>query len=150
MIAYPDTSFLCALYRPQVNSTIAAEYATKMSEALHVSTPLLYEFRQSTRWQAWLHSKDSEKGFDRKTAQAVLATLQSNISSGGVVVVPIDWSDVASRAEHLSAQHTWTQGYRGFDLLHVATALHLGVTEFLSFDTKQRQLAKKEGLVVPF
>ena len=64
--------------------------------------------------------------------------------------MPIDWSDVASRAKHFSAQHTWVEGYRGFDLLHIATALHLGVTEFLTFDTKQRQLAEKEGLHVPF
>jgi len=31
----------------------------------------------------------------------------------------------------------------------VATALHLGVTEFLTFDGNQKRLAEAEGLVVP-
>ena len=149
MIAYPDTSFLCAMYRMQVNSPQAAKHFAKMPEPLHVASPLLYEFRQSTRWQAHLHLKNPSKGFDRAIAQAAFAKLQANIASGAVVVVPVDWPDVASIAERLSAQHTWTQGYRGFDILHVATALHLGATEFLTFDGGQKRLAEAEGLLVP-
>jgi predicted nucleic acid-binding protein len=34
------------------------------------------------------------------------------------------------------------------DILHVATALHLGATEFLTFDANQKELAEAEGLVV--
>jgi predicted nucleic acid-binding protein len=149
MIAYPDTSFLCAFYRKQVNSSRAATHFAQMPEALHVASPLLFEFRQSIRWQVFLHTKDPSKGYDRPTAQAALAKLQAEIASGAVVVVPVDWADVASIAERLSAQHTWTEGYRGFDVLHVATALHLGASEFLTFDAKQKDLAESEGLVVP-
>lgn len=149
MIAYPDTSFLCALYRNQVNSPQAARHFAQMPEPLHIASPLLFEFRQSTRRQAYLHSKDPAKGFDRTTAQTALAKFHANIAAGAIVVVPVDWADVASIGEHLSAQYTWTEGYRGFDVLHVATALHLGAREFLSFDTKQQTLARAEGLVVP-
>jgi predicted nucleic acid-binding protein len=36
------------------------------------------------------------------------------------------------------------------DTLHVATALHLGAKEFLTFDARQSKLAAAEGLkVVP-
>ena len=150
MIAYPDTSFLCAMYRMQANSVRAAKHFARMPEPLYVASPLLFEFRQSTRWQAYLHTKDAGKGFDRATAQAALAKLQANIAGGAVVVVPVDWPDVASIAERLSAQHTWTEGCRGFDILHVATALHLGAAEFLTFDGGQKQLAQAEGLAVPF
>lgn len=149
MIAYPDTSFLCAMYRMQTNSPQAASYFAAMPEPLHVSSPLLYEFRQSTRWQVFLHSKDAAKGFERATAQAALSKLQANIAAGAIVVVPVDWVDVISISERFSAQHTWTEGYRAFDILHVATALHLGATEFLTFDGKQKQLAEAEGLHVP-
>jgi hypothetical protein len=31
----------------------------------------------------------------------------------------------------------------------VATALHLGAREFLTFETNQKQLAEAEGLTVP-
>ena len=39
---------------------------------------------------------------------------------------------------------------RGLDILHVATALELGVQEFLTFDANQKTLAEAEGFVVPF
>ncbi len=149
MIAYPDTSFLCAFYRKQANSPQAAAHFAKMPEALHVASPLLFEFRQSVRWQTFLHQQDPSKGYDKPTALAALSKLQQEIAIGAVVVVPVEWADVASIAERLSAQYTWTQGYRGFDVLHVATALHLGASELLTFDGKQKELAEAEGLVVP-
>ncbi len=149
MIAYPDTSFLCAMYRQQDNSRLAANYFAGMPEPLHLASPLLFEFRQATRWQVFLHSHNSAKGFDRSTAVAALGKLQANIATGAVVVVPIDWADVASIAERLSSQYTWTEGHRGFDVLHVATALHLGVAHFLTFDDNQKKLAEAEGLAVP-
>ena len=51
MNAYPDTSFLYAIYRKQVNSPAAAAFFQKMPEPLIVSSLLLYEFRQSVRFQ---------------------------------------------------------------------------------------------------
>ena len=149
MIAYPDTSFLCGLYVPQDNSLAATQHAAAMPERLHVASPLLYEFRQSVRFQAYLHSKDPTKGYDRATADTALAKLRANIHIGGVVMVPVDWSETVNLAEQLSAKYTWTLGYRGFDILHVATALHLGAREFLTFDARQKALAKAEGLLVP-
>jgi predicted nucleic acid-binding protein len=41
-----------------------------------------------------------------------------------------------------------TGGHRSLDVLHVATALHLGAREFLTFDTNQRKLAAAEKLKV--
>ena len=121
----------------------------RMPEALHVALPLLFEFKQSVRWQVFPHSKDPAKGYDPATAQAALARLQRDIAMGAVVVTPIDGADVASIAEKPSGQYTWTEGYRGFDVVHVATALHLGALVFLTFDGKQKQLAEAEGLIVP-
>ena len=51
-------------------------------------------------------------------------------------------------AETLSTRHTITSGHRSFDVLHVATALHLGAREFLTFDVNQRKLAAAEKLKV--
>lgn len=149
MIAFPDASFLCAMYVPQSHSPEAARYFAAMPEALHVASPLLYEFRQSVRFQAFLHSKDRTKGYDRATADTALLKLKQMIHNRSVVVVPVDWADVVTLAEQISAKHTWTLGYRGFDIIHVATALHLGVREFLTFDARQKALAMAEGLVVP-
>ena len=54
------------------------------------------------------------------------------------MVVPAEWPDVLAIAERLSSQHAIKSGHRFVDLLHVATALHLGAKEFLSFDSNQR------------
>ena len=150
MIAYPDTSFLCALYRLQANSPAAAGHLAGMTEPLHIASPLLFEFRQSLRFQSFIHSKDRTKGFSKAAGQAALAKFQANVSIGAIVIIPVEWADIASIAERLSAQHTWTEGYRAFDIVHVATALHLGASEFLSFDGRQRSLALAEGLRLPF
>jgi PIN domain. len=148
VIAYPDTSFLCALYRRQDNSPEAAAYFKTMPEALHVSGLLLFEFRQSLRFQVWLHEHNPHKGFPQAECDQALADLQSDLDASVTVIVPADWSDVHHLAEKLSASHTSTRGQRAFDLLHIATALHLDARDFLSFDDRQRELAKREGLKV--
>ena len=58
------------------------------------------------------------------------------------------WPDVLSRAELLSRRHTKTGGHRGLDILHIATALHLDASELLTFDKKQRRLARAAILEV--
>ena len=63
-------------------------------------------------------------------------------------IEPVDWAKVISRAEQLSARHTAKSGHRGFDILHVASALELGAKELLTFDAQQSALAKAVGLKV--
>ncbi|HEY3755917.1 MAG TPA: type II toxin-antitoxin system VapC family toxin [Opitutaceae bacterium] len=146
MNAYPDTSFLCALYVPQSTSAAAIAHYRRMTEPLHVSALLLGEFRQSVRFQIFRNSRDQSQGYARKTGLDALAKLQSNLESGALAVVPAEWADVLTIAERLSSKHTISGGHRFIDLLHVATALHLGVVEFLSCDGNQRKLAIAEGL----
>ena len=148
MIAFPDTSFLCAFYRRQDNSPQAAAYFKVMREALQVSGLLLYEFRQSVRFQVWLHARDKSKGYPQADGDRALADLQTDLDTGALVVVTADWPDVHRLAETLSKRHTMTGGHRVFDVLHVATALHLGARDFLTFDTNQRKLAAAEKLKV--
>ncbi len=148
MIAFPDTSFLCALYVQQDNSPAAAALFKALPEALHLSSLSLYEFRQSVRFQVWLHARDKSKGYPLHIAEAALATLQTNMEEGGLVMATADWPDIHRRAEALSKRHTVVGGHRSLDLLHVATALHLGAREFLTFDANQRKVATGEKLRV--
>jgi predicted nucleic acid-binding protein len=147
--AYPDTSFLIALYRWQANSYEAIAHIEKMAEPLHVTPLVLFEFRQSIRLQEFLHHRNPQLGFDRATGQAAFAKLQSNIASGGLVTVHADWDDVLRLAEKISDRYTPREGYRSFDILNVATALHFGAKEFLTFDLKQKKMAKALGLKAP-
>ena len=148
MIAFPDTSFLFALYRPQDNSPAAQDHYAAMTEPVHVSGLLLYEFRQSVRFQLWQHRNNPQKGIPDNEGVAAFADLEANIANGAVVIIPVDWADVHQIAERLSNTYTKGEGHRAFDVMHVATALHLRARVFLSFDDRQRKLAKAVGLKV--
>jgi predicted nucleic acid-binding protein len=52
MRAYPDTSFLCALYVKQTNSPMAATHAATMKELLCVTDLLTFDERQRQLAQA--------------------------------------------------------------------------------------------------
>jgi predicted nucleic acid-binding protein len=148
MTAYPDTSFLCAFYVKQSNSPFAAAYAATMREPLQVAAFLAYEFRQALRFQAWRHSTNPREGIAPADAQAASLQFEADLGNGVAVLTPCNFQEVFRVAEALSKRHTSASGHRSFDVLHVATALHLGVKEFLTFDVNQRKLAAAERLAL--
>jgi len=117
--------------------------------ALDVSSLLQLEFRQSVRLQVRLYASDRTKGFPKAVGAEMLRDFQSDLADDTVRVIPVEWPDVHRLAEQLSDKYTETLGHRLVDILHVATALHLGVREFLTFDANQKKLAKAEGLKLP-
>ena len=148
MTAYPDTSFLCAFYLKQSNSPAAAAHAATMKEPLHVTVLLAYEFRQSLRFQVWRRAANPREGVAPADAQAALSQFEADLTNGVAVLAPCNFQDVFRRADDLSTRHTISGGHRSFDVLHVATALHLDAREFLTFDANQRKLAAAEKLKV--
>lgn len=149
MSVYPDTSMLCAMYREQDNSRRADEWVDVCLDSLPVSTLLLLEFRQSVRFQMRLFGKDRSKGFSKNEGAAVLRLLQSDLTNGVLTMISPDWADVHRIAEDLSFKYTETEGHRFADILHVATAIHLGAERFFTFDVNQKRLAEAEGMIVP-
>ena len=149
MSCFPDTSFLCALYRLQVHSPVAIAWNERLDGPLQVSNLLLLEFRQSVRFQNRLFALDRSRGFSPAEGAKMLRDLQSDLTHGVLRVVPADWADVHRIAEELSGKHTASGGHRLTDILHVATALHLASPVFLTFDENQRKLAEAEGMDVP-
>ena len=148
MTAYPDTSFLCAFYLKQSNSPAAAAHAATMKEPLHVTALVAYEFRQSLRFHVWRRAANPREGVAQVDAQAAAAQFEADLTNGVAVLIPCHFADVLDRANDLSHRHTIVGGHRSFDVLHVATALHLGAREFLTFDANQRRLAGVEKLIV--
>lgn len=149
MKVFPDTSFLCAKYREQSNSRRADAYHETLSNPLAVSSLLLLEFRQSIRFQMRLFSLDRSKGFAKTEGMAMLRALQSDLAQGVFEMTAPDWADVHRIADMLSEKHTEENGYRMTDILHVATAIHLGSEVFLTFDANQKRLAEASGMNVP-
>lgn len=149
MSIYPDTSLLCSFYRKQRTTPRALELVENYPHPLPVSTLLLLEFRQSVRFQMRLFGKDRSKGFSKNEGAAVLRLLQSDLANGVLMMVSPDWADVHRIAEDLSFKYTETEGHRFADILHVATAIHLGAEQFFTFDLNQKRLAEAEGMIVP-
>ena len=148
MIAYPDTSFLVSLYIRQIHSPPAAVHFAAMQEPLHVTDLVLYEFRLAVRLAVFRAEHGATDIVTRQDAAAAFANLETDLADGALVSVAYDWPAVLASAERLSTKHGMESGFRAFDILHVATALQLGATEFLTFDGKQRALAESEGLAV--
>jgi len=80
--------------------------------------------------------------------KGALSLLDEDIRAGRFVRPAYQASSVYRRAELLSRQHTTTTGARMLDILHAAAALEIGAVRFVSFDLRQRAVAKKAGLKV--
>jgi len=140
--AYPDASFLFALYVHQRNADVATAFAATMTEPIHVGSLLRFEVWNAIRREAF------QGRITSGAAVAALAAFDADVDAGVVVIPPVEWERVHSEAERLSNQHGLRRGNRGFDVLHVATALTLGAKVLLTFDQDQRRLAEAEGLKV--
>lgn len=149
MTAYPDTSFLCSIYRRQEHSARAHAHRRAMSEPLHYSQLLEFEFLQAIELQVFLFAQDRKRGYSRREAELMLVDWEQDVAAGHVSLVPCDTDEVVRYALKLSRAHTAGGGHRSLDLLHLATAVHLGAKEFLSFDDRQVKLARKLGLGTP-
>jgi predicted nucleic acid-binding protein len=140
--AYPDASFIISLYVRRPQTVAATGHVAAMTEPLYVGSLLRFEVVNAIRRAAFQNTIPCQ------LAMTALAAFESDIDRGVVAISPVAWETVFQEAERLSHTHTLRTGLRGFDILHVATALTLQAREFLSFDANQRALATAEGLKV--
>jgi predicted nucleic acid-binding protein len=82
-----------------------------------------------------------EHGFDR-----AMAALDDDIEQGRYVQADLLWRAALNRAAELSREYSRTLGTRSLDVLHVASALELGLKTFISFDSRQQSLVRAVGL----
>jgi predicted nucleic acid-binding protein len=138
-----DTSFLFSLYGNDVHSPRAVAWVAQCAVAIRLNALTHYELGNALRFAECRHAL--------KTGEAAKcwALFEAAVAQGRLTVESSNLADVVDEARRLSATHTLTGGHRGFDILHVATALELGATEFLTFDANQKKLAQAEGLHVP-
>jgi predicted nucleic acid-binding protein len=142
MAAYADSSLLLKLYLREPDSPAALAAVGQINAAL---------------WFTPLHRLEITNAIRRNAAsgkvrlpQAVRAMrlLRQDLRQGRYTLAKPSWEAVFRRAHRLSAKHARTVQVRSLDLLHVAAALEVGATDFLSFDDRQRRTAAAEGLNV--
>jgi predicted nucleic acid-binding protein len=149
MIIFAETSFLCSTYRNDIHSAKVSAYLGNVTQAIMVTSLVLFEYRQSLRLQNFQNSANAAIGTTTTVSQKMMAAIQQDLTDQRLVIASVDWSAAHQIAETLSAKHTGTIGCRFADILHVAAAIEIGTTHFLSFDSGQRALAEAEGLTVP-
>jgi len=79
-------------------------------------------------------------------ASGALADFETDVEEGRIALVDTLWRRTLDLATALSKRHTVRLGTRALDVLHVASALTLETTHFVSYDERQRALAKAAGL----
>ena len=143
MVIYADTSFLFALYGSDVHSPRAVARIAPCTVPIRINVLTRYEFENALRFAEF------RRAIKPGQAARFLAQFEAAITHGRIIVETSNLVEIVAEARRISTTQTLTGGHRGFDILHVASALQLSATEFLTFDVNQKQLAQAEGLHVP-
>jgi predicted nucleic acid-binding protein len=150
MNCYCDSSFFL---RQLVPSSLradaieaAAELATR-SSIVPLTTLVRFEVIQALRFEAWRNRNDHTKGLPAAQVNSAMNLFIAEVGEA-YEIVDVNWDDVHFRAEQLS-RSTPENGWRAFDVLHVASALNLGAKAFYSYDGDQNELARRAGLETP-
>ena len=140
MTGYADTSAIVCLYLPDVHSPQAHRRVAAQGKLW--LTPLLQaEFAHAVEQQVFqqrisiVEAGRAYDGFEDDRGSGLW--LGSAMPEGAFDLVI-----------ELARRHVARLGCRTLDTLHVACALELGATKFLTFDRRQEQLAKAVGLTL--
>ena len=77
---------------------------------------------------------------------APVADMDVDLKAQRVTIVDLLWRGAKDRATQVSRKHTPELGSRMLDVLHVASALELGVKTIITYDQRQMELARSAGL----
>jgi predicted nucleic acid-binding protein len=139
---YADTSFLVRIYLTQSDSTTALAFLRDFRDPLPFTPLHRHELRNAIRLAVF------RQEIDMARRKAAFDDIESDLDDGILAHVPAPWTNAFREAEQLGSAHTEAMGVRGIDLLHTGVALALGAKVFLTFDTRQADLAKVAGLKV--
>jgi len=148
MIAFADTSIVCALLHEQSTTQEAEALFSELGAPLTLSSLVAFEFRQSTRLQSFRFASDRSQGWSAGETERMLTQFDANLAAGAFVHAAVDWPEVHALAERYSHAQTLRHGHRTLDVLHVATAVHLKAHLFCTVDSLQAELARAAGLKV--
>ena len=142
MSLYADSSFVVSCYLTDANTPQAKIYLSKVTAPLTLTALQFLEVRNGIKLGVF------RQLYSTTDATAAWANLEKDLRSGRLVKQEPKWLVAFRVASALGNRHSATIGTRSLDVLHVATAKCLRVTEFISFDSRQRTLATTVGLKV--
>jgi len=139
---YWDSGAIVKLYVSEAHSAKVSAHTQTLRHPIFCSHLHDLEIRNGLRLKLFRGESS------RKAVNAALLLMDEDLKSGVLVRPNLNWLDTFRRAENLSKDLFSTMGVRSLDLLHVASALVLQTEKFLTFDERQRAVAKKTGLQI--
>ena len=82
----------------------------------------------------------------KATGNQIYRNLDADFDSGILARPEADWPTLFAESVRISNMHTQSIGTRSLDILHVAAAIVLRCSGFLSYDSRQLELAEKMDL----
>ena len=142
MSATADSSLVVALYLNEADSVRADVACASVAPPIRLTD--LHRVEISNAFQRAVKNGR----ISAEQAELLWHDFTADVLAGRFEIVAIDHATVFARTLALTQKHTAITGTRSLDLIHIATALEIGATDFLSFDNRQRQTAISEGLKV--
>ncbi len=139
---YYDTGILLKLYTVEPESPQVHRFVTKRNRPIPVSELHLSEAVSAFRL------KQFRKECSPTQAADAIALLESDLRSRLLCVVDMDWTTIWASCRMLAQAEAGKCGARTLDTLHVACALSLHASLFVTSDKRQSMLARICGLRV--
>ena len=140
---YADSSFLFSLVAKDSRTPEATAYMVRAAAPLFFTPFHRVEVRNALRNAA------GRGEILEQICRGAFRQIEDDLRDGMLIHSGVEWTNVFRRADELSEKHAGgREGQRTIDLLHVAIALESGARTFLSFDNRQRKLARVAGLKV--
>ena len=140
MTTYADTSFLFSLYATDANSARADAWRQANPDPLPFTAFHRLELRNALSLAMF------QQRLTQQEIQAAWQEVENDCAAGLLVARGGLWHHVLLDAQPYALNQTPTIGCRTLDVLHVAAAKLVGVTEFCTFDTRQAELVRKVGM----
>jgi predicted nucleic acid-binding protein len=139
---YFDSGIITKWYVPEVNSATALRLRDRFEPPVWLTG--LHRLQLTAVWRLKVFRKE----IAAHTITAVLADFHADVALGLYLPPSVEESLVMELAENLADQYCAPLGTRSLDILHVAWALALEATDFVTADERQARLAEAVRLPV--
>jgi predicted nucleic acid-binding protein len=139
-MTYYDTGVLVKLYVPELDSQSVLRFVSERGMAIQVNDLQYGEATNAFALKAFRQEMSTAERL------ALRAKWEGDFSAGRLRQRSLAWPEVFQQGNVLTEAHSLQIGCRTLDILHVAAALVLHATEFVTLDDRQRRLALAAGL----
>ena len=139
-MTYYDTGVLVKLYVPELGSQGVLRFVSERGMAIQVNDLHYGEATNAFALKAFRQEISTAERL------ALRAKWEGDLGAGRLRHRSLAWPEVFQQGNLLTEAHSPQIGCRTLDILHVAAALVLHATEFVTLDERQRRLALAAGL----